>query len=121
MTQPQAEALLERENKAVNAYVEQQEQQQKQWIESIKADQEIGGEAFQKNAELAKRVVDRFGTDELRKELTDSGYGNHPGLVRLLVRIGKAMSEDSLVRSGSEGPGRKNPEDVLYPPTQPKE
>lgn len=85
------------------------------WVDQLKADKEIGGEALGKNAELARRVLAKFGTPQLSQALAATGYGNHPELVRMMVRIGKAMSEDSLVlgnRGGGAAP--KDAASVLY-------
>ncbi len=72
------------------------------------------------NVELAKRVVDRFGTDPLKKSLSESGLGNHPELVRLLVRIGKSMSEDQLVIAGHKpSETKKSAADILFGPAEP--
>lgn len=121
-----AQALLERDNANIAAYVEGQkkqfEQQAKEWVETMKTDKDIGGEAFPKNVEMAKRVVGRFGSTELQQALDSSGLGNHPGLVKMLVQIGKAMSEDQLVLPGSSTPSapKKSMEEKFYGGTENK-
>lgn len=56
-----------------------------------------GGE-FDANMNILKRATDAFlGADE-KKFMDESGLGNHPVLVNLFVKIGKAMTEDKLVR-----------------------
>lgn len=114
-----AQALLERENATIAAYVESQkkqfEQSTKEWVEQMKADKEIGGDAFPQNAELAKRVVARFGSEPLKQALNDTGLGNHPELVKMLVQIGKAMSPDGFVLPGSSPGAPKSMEDKFYP------
>jgi hypothetical protein len=60
-------------------------------------------------------VVARFGSDSLKAELSKTGYGNHPEMVRLLTRIGKAMAPDQLVLPGTQAGGtQKSAADVLY-------
>lgn len=105
-SQEQAQAQIERESKLKENFEKQSlaqlESATQEWMETAKADKEIGGEEFPRSAELAKRVVSRFGTPEFKKELERTGLGNHPELVRVFVRIGKAMSDDQLVLPGSQ-------------------
>jgi hypothetical protein len=105
LSQEAAQAVLERESKlasdAEKAQAEHMTTITNEWYESAKADKEIGGEAFPKHAELAKRVVEKFGSKEFKDELSRTGLGNHPELVRVFVRIGKAMSDDQFVQPGS--------------------
>lgn len=118
LSNEQAQTLLERESQAVSDYVtnikETQSKMTESWFEQAKSDKEIGGEGFKQNAELAKRVVTRFGTDDFKKELNKTGLGNHPELLRVFSRIGKAMSDDQLVIPGVQAGGRKSIESLLY-------
>ncbi len=84
------------------------------WRESAKSDPEIGGAKFGENVGTAKAALDKFGTPELKKALDDYGMGNHPEMIRLLARVGKALSEDRLV-DGKSGAGSPDPAKVLYP------
>lgn len=112
LSQEEAEAAVIDTNKRV---AEVYDQQTKQWLDEVKADKEIGGEALNKNVELAKRVVDRFGSESLKKDLNRTGLGNHPELVRFLSKIGNQMSEDVLVHPGAQVGGAKSVEDLFYP------
>ncbi len=113
-----AQGLLERESKAVSSFRESQDSEVKEirdsWLGEAENDKEIGGDDFKKNAELAKRVIDRFSTVEFKKTLNETGFGNHPEVIRIFTRIGKLMGEDVLARSGVQGSGEKSMEDVLY-------
>lgn len=106
LSNDEAQAILERESKAVEEYRDSKmaelQETSKGWLKAAETDKEIGGEAFKQNAELAKRVVDRYGDKEFKEALNSSGFGNHPGLVKLLVRIGKQMSGDQLVIPGTQ-------------------
>ena len=106
LSQEQAQKILERESKLADGRdaknLAQLQEATVQWLEAAKADKEIGGEAFPKHAELAKRVVERFGTKEFKDELNRTGLGNHPELVRVFTRIGKSMSDDQFVQPGSQ-------------------
>ena len=121
-----AQAALDRESNALSSYAESQKESWNKetvaWLETSKADKELGGEEFGKNAELAKRVVTRYGTEEFAKGLTETGFGNHPELFRFVLRVGKAMGDDQLVLPGSQAAAEtKDMADLFYGGTKPKE
>lgn len=72
---------------------------QRQWFEAAQTDKEFGGDKLTENLAVAKRALDTFGTPELSKMLGDTKQGNHPEVIRLLFRVGNAISEDRLVPS----------------------
>jgi len=84
------------------------------WLGAAKADKEIGGDAFNRNVEISRRVVDRFASPEFKKALNETGFGNHPELLRTFVRIGQAMAEDTLVVQGATSSKTRSMEDVFY-------
>lgn len=88
---------------------------QVQWAESSKTDKEFGGEQLAENLGVAKRALEAFATPELRKLLNDSGLGNHPEVIRTFVRVGKAISEDGRVVSGTRAAGPSDPAKRLFP------
>lgn len=100
-------ALKQAEAEAFAAQVEK-------WGEETKADKEIGGAKFDENLGLAKKGLEQFATPELRSLLDSTGMGNHPEVVRMLMKVGKAISEDSLVRGGQSEQGTKSTAEVLY-------
>ena len=55
-----------------------------------------------KALEVAKTALDAFGNDALKSLLVETGFGNHPEIIRFMYRAGKAISEDSYV-GNSEG------------------
>jgi hypothetical protein len=79
-----------------------------EWAEATQADKEIGGDALPQNLAAAKRALDQFGSPELRTLLEQSRLGNHPEVVRFMVRAGKAISEDGFV-AGNKAPEAKKP------------
>jgi len=125
LTPEQAQSELNRESELLKTYVEGQQAQLAKtvdtWVEEAKKDPEIGGDGFVKSAEIAKRVVNRFGTEEFKKALNDTGLGNHPELIRVLTRIGRAMTEDQLILPSGQGKGPRAPEDILYGESSSKE
>jgi hypothetical protein len=84
-------------------------------LTSSKTDQEFGGEKLSENLSVAKKALDAFGTPELRKLLDDSGLGNHPEVIRMMYRAGKAISEDRFVGGspgGQKGSGFRSMDDL---------
>jgi hypothetical protein len=59
--------------------------------------------------------MQQFGTPELKAALEQTGMGNHPELVRLFAKVGKAMGEDSLVAGGKSSGGSGSIVDAFYP------
>lgn len=72
-----------------------------EWATVTKADKEIGGEKLTGSLAGAKAALDKFGTPELRELLQTSRLGNHPEVVRLLARVGQAISDDNSVVTGA--------------------
>ena len=87
------------------------------WKATALADAEIGGspEKLETSATLAKQVVEKFFDPKITEFLRVSGLGSHPEYIRGLARIGRGMSEGSLVL-GSSGttPKPKDAATVLY-------
>jgi hypothetical protein len=78
------------------------EQVRADWANESQTDEEFGGEALNENLNVAKQALDAFGTDAFKSLLQETGFGNHPEIIRFMYRAGKAISEDSYV-GNSEG------------------
>jgi hypothetical protein len=63
-------------------------------------------------ANEVKTALDQFAPPGLRDYLESTGLGNHPDLVRFCVKVGKAMSEDTIVLSNTGG--QRSQADILY-------
>jgi hypothetical protein len=95
------------------------EKQVQKWNDAALADAEIGGnkpEQLAASVKLASQVVAKFGDQESIDFLKSNPLGSHPALIRLLVRIGKASSEGSLVIPKTQDGAQREPKDILYPP-----
>ena len=79
------------------------------WVTEANNDTEFGGDKFAENLAIAKKAVDAFASPELRALLEESGMGDHPEVIRLFYRAGKAISEDRFV---SGQPGKTNQGDA---------
>lgn len=92
--------------------VEQWTKQTEQWAVDAKADKEIGGDNMTVNVGLAQKAFDQFGSPELKEYLNTTGLGNHPEIIRAFMKVGKAMSEDSMVMTNDSG--QRSAAEVLY-------
>ena len=55
------------------------------------------GVNYDANLALMNRAVEKFGGEEFKKHMDDTGLGNNPMIIKTFVNIGKAMSEDTLI------------------------
>lgn len=119
LTQETAQKLIEKMAPAITArQVDQVKAIHKEWLDASTADTEFGGDKLAENLGVARKAVEKFGTPELRKLLDETGLGNHPEMIRLFYRTGKAISEDKFVSGSPAGAGKVKPENVLYDKTQ---
>jgi len=99
-----AQQMLETQSKAVAAHqakmVESHIADVQKWDKELTADKDIGGEKIQASMDLGRRALEKFGSPELIETLRSTGYNSFPPLVKLLVNIGKAMSEDRVASGG---------------------
>lgn len=119
LTQEQAQQLVDRDIASRAAAQEalrgQHEVVVQQWKQQTTEDAEIGGEQLDANLAIAAKALDTFGSPELRQYLDATGLGNHPEVVKALVRIGKAISEDGHIGSRGETKPPADPAKRIYP------
>ncbi|WP_334157917.1 hypothetical protein [Oryzomicrobium sp.] len=114
LTQDAAQKLLDKVAPTLEA--RQQEQFQAirtKWGDDAKTDKEFGGDKLTESLGVARTALDKFGTPELRTLLNESGLGNHPEVIRFMVRAGKAISEDTFV-DGRAPARQRDAASVLY-------
>jgi hypothetical protein len=85
----------------------------KAWETAVKADPELGGAEHEKVMGVAAQALKTFGTPELHSFLLESRLGSNPEVVRLLYRVGQAISQDG-VTPGRTTTGPKSNADVFY-------
>jgi hypothetical protein len=120
LTQEQAQKILDARLNSVDLFTkriqEKHEIQVKQWASDIKSDKELGGDKYTETVSLARRALDKFASPDLKKILDDSGYGNHPELVRVFARVGKTLQDSKLVQApGSKAAKTSSLESKFYP------
>jgi len=120
LSNEQAQALLERENSITKEYQTaiqaQHKQKIEQWGNDTRIDKEIGGDKFNENVALSHGIIEKFATPQLKEELNNTGFGNHPEVVRLFSKVAKElnMMNDKLIQAGSPAAPTKQSKDVLY-------
>lgn len=117
LSQAQAQNLLDK----VAPVIAQRQMAQiaevsKRWAERSQADKELSADWNRSMADIA-RVRDRFAKNEDGSvdpdiaEFMSTPIGNHPGLLKLLARAGRAIGEGSFPRGSEAGDGKVTPGD----------
>jgi len=131
ITQDAAQKLIEKMAPALVArQVDQVQAIQKEWRDASSSDKEFGGEKLAENLGVARKALDMLDplpngagangvpkSTPLRVMLEETGLGNHPEVIRILFRAGKAISEDRFVGGHAAGTGTASPTSVLYDKT----
>lgn len=116
MPQEAAQKMLDKVAPVLAArQAEQMEAARNAWADASKTDKEFGGDHLDANLAVAKKALDTFGSPELRTLLNQSGLGNHPEVIRMMVKAGKAISEDKVVTGGADMTPTGSAAKVLYP------
>lgn len=115
----------EQADKLVGAYAGQVQAQQQavqdafqkqldDWTTELKTDPEVGGESFEKNAGIAAKAIEKFGSPELKAMLDSTGVGSNPAMFKFALAVGRFLSED---QPGSGSAATENlPKEVrMYP------
>lgn len=84
------------------------------WANEARADKEIGGAKFAENMAYAAKAFQATGNERAMQIIDTYGLGNNPDILRMFVRIGKAMSEGGTVLGG-DGGGRVSAARDMYP------
>lgn len=92
----------------LNERVEEQiDEARSEFLSSSHADKDIGGRNWDETMRLGRSVLKRFMPDEETQQLfRQSCLDCHPGVIRMFRDIGRALSEDQVVRSGASTPTR---------------
>lgn len=123
MPQDEAQTLVAKlapkiSERVIQQQAEMVERASNEWTNAARADKEFGGDKLAENLALGEKALATFGNPELRQLLIDSRFGNHPEVIRFMVRAGKALSEDSRLVTGGKPPSAKDAASTLYPNSQ---
>ena len=61
------------------------------------------GAAFDERLTSARKALDQFGGEELREWMERSGFGNHPGVIRMFSKVAQQMAEPGALKGGGSG------------------
>lgn len=122
-TNEQAQKLVELRDKDLRDFVQVQQERfnetVKSWAQQARSDPAIIGEKqdqFDVTVQVANSALSKFATPGLRKMLRDTGYGNHPEVIKLFAAIGRAMKEDKFHPPGEPpAPPKPSLEEKFYP------
>lgn len=118
LTSEQAQKVLERDNQLMVTKHENDlafiETKKDEWRSLSLADPEVGGDNHKQSIHYAHQAIQRFGSDKLKDELNNTGFGDHPEVVRVFSKIGKAMANDTFVRAGTQPVAKRSREEILY-------
>jgi hypothetical protein len=104
---PIAPKLMERASNAMlQQILDQGATQRKDWLDAFAADPDIGGSKREETEHLAAKGLDALGFTKdhpFRKALTETGFGNHPDMIRAFRRMGEMVGEDGDFERGGAG------------------
>jgi len=104
LPQDKAQAMLEKMSPVIAArQSEQLAAAQAGWLDSAKSDKEYGGDKLPQSLAVAQKAMEAFATPELKSLFEATGLGNHPEIVRFMVRAGNAISEDKHISGRNSG------------------
>jgi hypothetical protein len=88
-------------------------QVQQGWVDTIKADPELGKDLAATKA-TALRGVDFCGGEPVKELLRKAGLTSHPVLVKAFHAVGKALGEDSIKGTQSATPTASNNDESFH-------
>jgi hypothetical protein len=142
LDQAQAQKMVDKHfdivSKNNDSVMEAKESTLKEWASEAMADKEFGGSNLSDNMAGARKAMNSFSQpavdadgkailhqegslkgqqmSEVEVLMNESGWGNHPAMIRVFHRINQAMSEDSFVQ-GDMKPReqKKTAAQTMYP------
>lgn len=117
---PMAGKLVEKTRDAtIQSIIDSGNVQRKAWLDEAKGAEDIGGAKWDTTLHVAARGLDALGYKEgspFRQALFDTGFTNHPDMIRIAARLGQLVGEDGDFVRADAGAEVKVPlEKRLYP------
>ena len=102
--------ITQKEDEIRSSMIEKHKETVKAWGEE--AVRQLGTDSARQLGYAAK-ARDKFGSKEFVEMVNETGIGNHPEMVKFLVKVGKTISEDKFV----DGSGTQKADllKILYP------
>jgi len=105
LTSAEAQKIADMGVKLVNKQLEMRETQfgeiKKGWLESAKADKEIGADVNKGKESLAARAFNTIATPEMKDLVDHYGIGDHPEMLRMFYRLSSLMGDDGMQIPGT--------------------
>jgi thiamine pyrophosphate-dependent acetolactate synthase large subunit-like protein len=73
-----------------------------------------------KKVQMISKAREAFATPEFIKFFGDYGFGDHPEVVKMFLKIGQKLMEDTGTGGAGSGAGGKSAGDILFPSTAKK-
>lgn len=84
-----------------NAVIEAKDNQLKTYATMLNNDKEIGGAKLKQSLLDANVAYKEFVSEEAAALLAESGLNKHPAIVKVFMKIGKQLKDDTVIQSGS--------------------
>ena len=88
------------------------------WVNEAKSDKEFGGANFNTNLAIAKVGIKEFGDTQFSEMLEFTGVGNHPAMIRFLMKVGKVVKEADILQGSNRAGSDIDKAKILFPTMQ---
>lgn len=116
---PAAKSLMEKtQQSTLQSLIDSGNQQRKAWLDAAKADEQIGGNKWDASLGSAAKALDALGHpegSEFRTALNETGFGNHPEMIRIFARLGEMVGEDGDFVRADAGAKVTDTLSAMYP------
>lgn len=113
-----AKLVTQTQEKTLQMLVDAGAKQRKDWFDAFVADPDIGGAKREETEHLAAKGLDALGYAKghpFRVALTESGFGNHPDMIRMARFVGEMVGEDGSFVRANDGVKEGDALTELYP------
>lgn len=93
----QAQKLLDAWHEETSKQLQSMADERGKWADAVRMDKEMGGPRFEATVAEAKAALKKFDPESrVFAMLEETGYSNHPEVIRVLARVGRALGDDTL-------------------------
>ena len=113
-TQEQSQKIVDLYADKMKSMTDEYQQTISAWQSESRSDSEYGGNSFNANIGVAGKAIEQFATPAFNKMLEETGMGNHPEMIRLLVNVGKQLGEDNVGNNGKAAQEEMSTAEIMY-------
>lgn len=88
---------------------------QDQWVNEVRNDPDVGGQRFESSLTNIGKLIDEFGSDDLRAVMDITGAGNNVHVIKFLANVASRLTEGTQVSNGSPVKTEASIAETLYP------